>query len=352
MKFTEGSPIPAIIGVGEALPPRRITNSDIDTFLGKKNGYTDRVMRGSGAGINERYWVEEGNSAVSTLAVRALDEALEMSGLERGDINALWLGTSSGDKLSVSTPAIIQDKMGLPNNLFGSTNQDACPGWVIAAHRAATSLTSPLGIGGYHAVIGAEVISPYLDPQDPRTSILFGDAAGATIFANVKPDKGMEAVMAFTSGLDGKYAKSLGIEAGSSELPPSEQALRERRQYLKMEGDVIAGQAGIRMPQAVRDVLAQDDFPIEEIDKFVFHQANRRIVEAAAESLGIPLEKCIFTVHEMGNTSAASIPTAINRGVRRGEIRRNNIIVVASFGAGLVYSAAILPMVGLPKTTR
>lgn len=222
----------------------------------------------------------------------------------------------------------------------------------MAAHRAATSLTSPLGIRGYHAVIGAEVISPYLDPQDPKTTILFGDGAGATIFANVKPDKGVESVMAFTSGLDGKYAKNLGIESGSSELPPSGQTLKERRQYLKMEGDVIAKQAGIRMPQAVRDVLAQDNFPIEEIDKFVFHQANRRIVEAAAESLGIPLEKCIFTVHEMGNTSAASIPTAINRGVRRGEIRRNNIIVVASFGAGLIYSAAILPMVGLPKTTR
>lgn len=110
MKFTEGSPIPAIIGVGEALPPKKVTNYEVDTFMGKRPGLTDRIMRATGAGINERYWVEEGNSAVSTLAIRALEEALKMSDLEKGDINALWLGTSSGDRLSVSTPAIIQDE--------------------------------------------------------------------------------------------------------------------------------------------------------------------------------------------------------------------------------------------------
>lgn len=346
--------IPAIIGVGQALPPRRITNADMDVFIGaKKAGFTDRLMGMSGARIKDRYWVEKGKSAVSNLAVVAIDKALEMAGLSRSDITALWIATSSPDRQTVSTPAIIQDKMGLSNHVVGSTNQDACPGWIVAAQRAVTSLDSKYGIDGFHAVVGAEVISPFLNPDDPKSAALFGDAAGATIFANVTPDEGAPTVMGFSSGLDGKFAKNLGIEAGGSELPHSPETLKAGQHLISMDGGVIEQQAKLRIPQVLSDALLNSgDFPKEDVDRYVFHQANRRIIEAAAEALGIPLEKCIFTVGEMGNTSAASIPTAIYRGIQRGKIRRNNVIAVASFGAGLGYAAAVLPMVGLPKSPR
>ena len=345
--------IPAIVGVGQGLPQRRIDNAFMDRFLGKKPGFSDKLMGMSGARINNRYWVEKRKSAVSNLVVPAIDEALEMARLSRSDIAALWIATSSPDRLAVSTAAIIQEKMGLSNQVVGSTNQDACPGWIIAAQRAATSLDSRYGTAGYHAVVGAEVISPYLDPRDPRTAALFGDAAGATIFANVTPDEGAPTAMGFSSGLDGKYAKDLGIETGGSEVPQTSWTVRKRRHLLRMDGEVIGTQAQLRMPQVLTEALASaGDFPREEVDRFVFHQANRKIIEAAAEALNIPFDKCIFTVSEMGNTSAASIPTAIARGIQRGEIRRNNVIAVASFGAGLGYAAAVLPMVGLPEYPR
>ena len=343
--------IPAIVGVGQGLPPREIDNSYMDGFLGKKPGFTDKLMGMSGARIDKRFWVEKGRSAVSDLAIVAMDEALEMSGLTREDITAIWMATSSPDRLAVNTPAIIQHKMGLSNSVVGSTNQDACPGWVMAAQRAATALDSKYGVPGYHMVLGAEVISPYLDRRDPKSAALFGDAAGATIFANVTPDEGAPTAMGFSSGLDGAFAKNLGIVSGGSENPQTSWTVRKKQHLLSMDGGIIGTEALIRMPQMVREALVKaDNFPIEDVDVFVFHQANRAIIEAAAEALSIPIEKLIFSVGDMGNTSAASIPTAMARAIEEGKLKRNMVVAVASFGAGLGYAGAVLPMVGLPKS--
>ncbi len=349
MKVPEGMPVPAITAVGRGVGRRDIYNADVAAFLGKRPEAIETLIRRQGIGIEHRYWVEFGEQATSDLCVDALTEALETAGLKKEDIRALYIATSSPDLQSVSTAAIVQHKLGLPNNLLGSNNADACPGWVHGVYRATTDLTSPLGRGGIQVVIGAETISPVLSPKKGVVSALFGDAAGATVFQAVQPDSGDLRSFGFGFGLDGQYAEDLGIRAGGSLRATSAETLGNDWHTLDMNTQVVFEQAVRRMKEVTEEALRDSGIPIEEVDLLIPHQANKKIIEATAYAIGIPMDKVIVTIGEYGNTSSGSIPTALYTGIRDGRIRRNMIIATASFGAGLGYASAILPMVGLPK---
>lgn len=356
MRFPEGEPTPAIISVGMATGSRCVPNQDIDIFLGRTLGLTDRLMRAGRVGIEQRFWV--GGQVTSDLCVSALQEAMEKAGIRPSDIKGLFVATSSPDMQGVSEAANVQYKAGLPNKLLASTNSDACPGFPHALHRAFAELTSPLGLSGYVAVIGAEVMSLVLgrdngfshpERSKEQIAVLVGDGAGAVIVKKVVPDKGAPTNFGFAAGVDGQYADELGVEAGGSRLPTSLKTVQEGRHLIHMNGRVIFEQAVKRMSEAATEALADAGIPVEEIDFFVPHQANRRIMEAVANNLQIPMEKVVITIDKYGNTSSSSIPIALYEAVTVERIKRNHIVLTSSFGAGLIYAAQVFPMVGLPR---
>lgn len=274
MRFPEGELMPAIVSVGIATGKRVVTNTDLDNFLGRRIGVTDALMRRGRVGIQQRFWVEKGK-ATSDLCVEALQRAITAAGIEAFEISALLTASSSPDRPAVPLAAIVQEKLGLSQEIFASNNNDACAGFVLAFRRACADLTSPFKLGGYYAVVGAEVMSTvigkdngYSHPERKKESIsvLVGDAAGAVIMKMVIPDKGVPTNMGFAFGADGAFADELGIEAGGSLLPTSLKTVEEEKHCLHMNGPVIFDQAVRRMTEVARRALTDSGVPLEEID--------------------------------------------------------------------------------------
>ncbi len=350
-RFKEGQ-IPAITGIGKAVGRNIVTNADLDDRLGRAKGITKRAMRRYSIGIEQRYWVpmegHESKQTTSDLAVEALVEAIQMAGIDKNELKKIVVATSSPDFLGVSVAAMLQHRLGLPNNIQAYDLAAGCTGWVQATHEAYANLLSPLGRGGPQAVIGSEVISPVLS-KNKETFILFGDAAGATVVDLVKPDEGAPTNMAFVPGADGSLAEKLNVIAGGSRYPASQYTVDNDMHSMAMEGDIIKENAITRMIEVSKKALEKARVPMEDVALFIPHQANLSIIQSTAEGLNFPMEKVMVTIDKYGNTSAASIPTALREAWDANRIKRNDIMVVATFGAGLEYIAAVLPMVGLPK---
>lgn len=379
--------IPAIIGVGGATGKNVITNERIAEILGKKSDSIRRMMGITGAGIEERRWVNspilghpdsladvdpkekepwKGRGlevAASDLGVEALREAAKMAHVDLNTIRAIHGASGSQDLRAVAVAALIQSKLDLPHDVRTYDAYAACPGWVHALSNSFNSLDSRYGEGGPQAAIGAEVISPILNKNRPALFVLFGDAAGATITDMVVPDEGAPTAMAFRFGTDGSLAEELCMPGGGSKFPTSERTLALDLETLVMNGDLVAENAVKYMAQATKAAIAAAGYQKEDIDWVIPHQANRGIMNKTydavmgidrttmgnvADEAGIPYHKMVSTVEKYGNTSTASIPTAMRDAISDGRVQRNQLVVVTSFGAGLNYGAAVLPMVGLP----
>lgn len=351
-RFTEGK-IPAIIGIGKAVPKRVVTNENIDGILERAKGLTDRAMRRNGTGIQQRYWIpregHESKQTTSDLAAEALAEAIKMAGIDKNDLRKIIVATSSPDFMGVPVAAMVQHKLGLPTNMQAYDLAAACTGWVQALDDTFANLQSLVGRGGPQTIIGAEVISPVLSKNKGNTFILFGDAAGAAIVDLVTPDKGVPTNRAFVPGTDGSLSEKLNVPAGGSKYPASQYTVDNDMHSMYMEGDIIEENAIRRMTEVTKKVLEESGVPMEDVALFIPHQANLSIIKATAESLNFPMERVMVTVDRYGNTSAAAIPTALREAWDKNRIKRNDVMVVATFGAGLVYAAAVLPMVGLPR---
>lgn len=351
-RFREGK-IPAITGIGGTHGRNVVTNADLDEMLGRRKGFTDRAMRMTGTGIEQRYWIPMENYVVkqttSDMSVDAVIPAIEMAGIYKNDLRKIVVATSSPDFLGVSTAAMVQHKLGLSTNIQAYDLAAGCTGWAQALDEAFANLQSPAGRGGPQAVIGAEVISPVLSKKKLNTFMLFGDAAGATIVDLVKPDEGAPTNIAFVPGADGSLAEKLNVPAGGSKYPASQYTVDNDMHSMDMDGEIIKDNAIKRMVEVTKKALEQSGVPIEEVALFIPHQANLSIIQSTAEGLNFPMKKVMVTIDRYGNTSAASIPTALKEAWDVDRIKRNDIMVVATFGAGLEYIAAVLPMVGLPK---
>jgi len=341
--------IPAITGIGKAVPPRIVINSDIDQILEKQAGFTSRLMRMAKVGIESRHWVKPGEQATSDLAVEASIQALKMAGISKEQLKTIVVATGTSDFVAVAAAAIVQHKLGLPSNIRAYDVYAACPGWVQAMQNVFADLTSSYGQGGPQLVVGAEVISPILSKNRPDTFAIFADAAGATTVDLVEPDEGAPTKIAFAFGSDGQYADKLNVLAGGSKYPTSAETVAKDMHTVNMDGRLVKEKAITRMTELTKQVLEKAGVPQEEVTLFIPHQANLQIIKETAEALNFPQERVFVTVDHMGNTSAASIPTALYEAYEQGAIKRNDILAVVSFGAGMLYAAAVLPMVGLPK---
>lgn len=320
-----------IAGTGAYLPGKVLTNFDLEKIVDT----SDEWIR-TRTGIRERRIVENG-SATSDLAAEAGREALKNSGLKPCDIDLIIVATITPDMLFPSTACLVQGKIGA-HRAVGFDISAACSGFPYALNIADAMIRSE----AFHRilVIGAEVLSPFIDWQDRSTCVLFGDGAGAAVLVPTS-QKGKGLVATYL-GSDGSLADILKIPAGGSALPPSHETVKTRMHTVKMMGAEVFKIAVRTMSDAVLKVAEKAGLDPNEIDCVIPHQANLRIIQAMAERLKLPLEKIFVNLDRYGNMSAASTPVALYEAVKSGRIQPGSKVVIVAFGSGLTWAACVV----------
>jgi len=279
----------------------------------------------------------EPGQALTDLATPASESALEMAGISPKQLDLIVVGTSSADMITPSAACILQHRLGAKNAVAFDVNA-ACPGFIYGLAIAQKFMQD--GTHHHALVIGGEIISNRIDYKDRTTCVLFGDGAGAIVLGHSNKNGDGEILTANLRS-DGSLWSLLYLPGGGSRVPPSQQMLDEGLHHLRMQGNEVYKYAVRTMVDVAQKAMISKGINSDQIDWFIPHQANIRIMEDVAKRLEIPLEKVIVTVHKYGNTSAASIPTALDEAVRSGKIRRGDLILVNSFGAGFTWGAAL-----------
>lgn len=319
-----------ISGIGSYVPPKVVTNADLEKIVDTTDEWI--VSR---SGIKERRVIEPG-TAVSDLAIEAANKALASAGMTADQIDLVICATITGDMPFPSTSCIVQDKIGA-KNASAFDLQAGCSGWVYALAVGSQFVKS--GMYDNILVIGVDALSTCTDWTDRSTCVLFGDAAGAVVLTPVDAETG---VLHVHLGSDGAGAELLKINAGGSRMPTTAETVSSREHFIKMEGREVYKFAVKIMGEASIKALAACDMTPDDVDLFIPHQANIRIIEAAANRLKLPPEKVYINVQNYGNTSAASIPLALDEAYRAGCIKSGDTVVVVGFGAGLTWAAGVL----------
>lgn len=319
-----------IIGIGSYAPQKVLTNFDLEKIVDTTDEWI--VTR---SGIRERHIAEEG-IATSDMAVEAANRALDCAGLSAEKIDLVICATITGDMPFPATSCLVQNRIGA-TNAAAFDLQAGCSGWVYALSTASQFVKT--GAYEHVLVIGADILSRFTDWTDRSTCVLFGDAAGAVVLGPSDPGTG---VLSTHLGADGSRGELLKIDAGGSRLPTTEETVQNHQHYIRMEGREVFKFAVRIMGEASIKVLESCGLTPEDVDLFIPHQANTRIIDAAASRLNLPAEKVFVNVQNYGNTSAASIPLAMDEAYRAGKIKEGDVIVVVGFGAGLTWAAGVL----------
>ena len=314
-------------GVGAALPAHVVTNDE----LARKVDTSDEWIR-QRSGIAQRYVAGEGETT-STLATRAAEAALRNAGLEAGDIDLIVVGTSTPDYTFPATATQVQANLGITHGVAFDL-QAVCSGFVFAVATADKFLRS--GSNKRALVIGAETFSRILDWNDRTTCVLFGDGAGAIVLEAQESDGAFLSPGVISARLrsDGRHRAKLFVDGG----PSTTQTVG----HLRMEGKEVFRHAVGMVTDVIHGCLADAGCDAKAIDWFVPHQANRRIIDASADKLGIPREKVVVTVDQHGNTSAASIPLALAIAVEDGRIKAGDLVMIEAMGGGFTWGAALI----------
>jgi len=321
-------PFAAITSVASWLPERRLTNADLEKLVDTTDEWI--VSR---TGIRERRIADSGD-ATSDLAARAGTLALQRAGVAAADVDLLILATSTPDMVIPSAACITQAKMGLTCPAFDLNA--VCTGFIYALEVATSFIES--GRARTVLVIGADVLSSVVDYTDRATCILFGDGAGAVLLtASETPG-----VLGVHLGADGNGADLLYVPAGGSASPANPEQLVAGGHHIKMNGNEVFKFAVRAIPQVTLEALEESQLTLADVDWLVPHQANQRITDTVAQRLGIPAEKVVCSIENTGNTSAASIPIALDSLFSGGHLRPGHILALVGFGAGLTYGAAIV----------
>jgi 3-oxoacyl-[acyl-carrier-protein] synthase III len=320
-----------IKGTGSFIPERVVPNSYFEDLVDTSNEWI--VSR---TGIRERRMVLPGQ-ALSDIVVPAAKKALEMAALSPGELDLIIVGTSTADMPSPSAGCGIQPRIGAKKAVAFDVNA-ACPGFIYGLAVAQKFMQD--GSHQHALVAGAEIISHRTDFQDRNTCVLFGDGAGAVVLGH-QSGKGEGELLSTRIYSDGDLWGLLNVPGGGSLNPPTHEMIDKRLQYVKMKGNEVFKHAVRSMVEASKVALEQSGISGRQIDWFIPHQANLRIIEAVAKVMEVPMEKVILTVHKYGNTSTATIPTALDEGVRTGQIKRGDLVLATSFGAGFTWGAAL-----------
>lgn len=321
-----------VAGTGSYLPEKVLTNYDLEKMVETSHDWI--VER---TGIHRRH-IAAPHEATSDLAYHACVQALEDAGLTAQDIDAIFFCTVSPDQPMPATACFLQARLGCRNIMAVDLNA-ACTGFLYGLTVADQFVRT--GFYKNVLVIGAETLSRYLNYKDRETCILFGDAAGAWVLT--RTHEGDPNVIK-TSHLyaEGGLADLLELQVGSARRPFTEALLSSPDRWMKMKGREIFKNAVRTMAMTCREALAANQMSLQDVDWLIPHQANLRIIEAVADQFEFPKEKVILAVHETGNTSAASIPTAFQIAKEEGKIKRGQNILLTAFGAGLTSGSLVL----------
>jgi 3-oxoacyl-[acyl-carrier-protein] synthase-3 len=321
-----------IIGTGSYAPERILTNDD----LAKMVDTSDEWIRAR-SGIRERR-IAAPDEATSDLAIAAATRALEDAGVAASEIDLVVVATVTPDSPMPSTACIIQHKLGIPTTAACFDLNAACSGFIYALDTACAML----GSGRYRKalVIGAEKLSSVVNWQDRGTCLLFGDGAGAAVVATTET-AGIGLIGTRLGSL-GEDTDLLCIPAGGSRMPTTADTIERGDQFIKMKGKEVFKLAVRIMEEAARDILEQHGLAATQIGLVIPHQANLRIIDAIAQYLELPVERFFVNVDRYGNTSAASIPIALDEARRAGRIKAGDITLLVAFGAGLTYGSALI----------
>jgi 3-oxoacyl-[acyl-carrier-protein] synthase III len=313
-------------GVGKALPKNCVTNADLEKTLDTTDEWI--VQR---TGIHQRYIAGEGETTVS-LGVEAAQDALKNAGLKPQDIDLIILGTATPNNTFPASAVEIQNLLGISHG-FAFDVQAVCSGFLYGFTTADMYLRC--GQAKRALVIGAETFSRILDWEDRTTCVLFGDGAGAIILEAVETtDDSAPGVLYSSLRADGAHKDKLYVDGGVSTT--------QTTGHLRMEGREVFKHAVAMITDVIYDVLEKAEMTVDDIDWFVPHQANVRIVEGAAKKLGIPLSKVVVTVGQHGNTSAASVPLALEHAVSNGSIKPGDMVLLEAMGGGFTWGASLV----------
>jgi 3-oxoacyl-[acyl-carrier-protein] synthase-3 len=324
-------PIVEFAGLGVAVPERVVTNADFEKTLDTSDQWI--VER---TGIRERR-VAGPEQSVAMLSHEASLRALDAAGLGPEDVHGIILGTASPDRLLPSTACDLQALLGA-KNAFAFDVSAACPGFLFALNVAEGLIAA--GHGENMLIVGAEKLNTIADPTDRSTAILFGDGAGAAVLRRATGGRG--AVLSTYMKSDGNLGNLLYRPGGGAVDPISEKVVAERSHFIKMAGREVFKSAVKTMSEACDQALARAGLAADQVDMLVPHQANLRIIEATAKHAGMPLEKVMINVDRYGNTSSASIPLAIDQGVKEGRITPGMTLLLVSFGGGFTWASAVV----------
>ena len=320
----------AIAGWGTALPERRLTNAELEQRVDTNDQWI--VER---TGIRERRIAGDGETTAS-LAIEAGTAAIKHAGLTPDSIDLLIVATATTEQLIPHTGAFVSDGLGLR---CGSFDLNAgCAGFVYELVVGASMLTA--GNLDHVLVIGSETLSRVIDPDDRGTCILFGDGAAAMVMS-ASPDDG-PGLLAWDLGCDGSATGLLEIPAGGSRMPASAETVANGDHFLKMAGPEVFRRAVRIVVESAAIAMARSGMTIDDVTWFAPHQANVRIIEAAAARLGIPMERTLVNIGHYGNTSAASIPLVLAEAADDGRLVDGDVVLLSGFGAGLTWASAIL----------
>jgi 3-oxoacyl-[acyl-carrier-protein] synthase-3 len=313
------------------VPPRVLTNADLEKLVDTTNEWI--LQR---TGIRERHIVDPG-VATSDLAKEAAVAAIERAGLTPRDIDLIIVGTVTPDMLFPSTACLVQTKIGA-TRAWGFDLSAACSAFTYSLTVGAKMVTS--GAARHVLVIGADVMSSIIDYTDRSTCVLFGDGAGAVVVGAASSDD--VGIFDFEHQVDGSGGPALCMPGGGSHKPASHETIDQRLHFVKQEGQTVFKFAVTNTVEMCRRLLERNGLCAQDIDLFVSHQANRRIITSAAERLGLPLEKVVINIERFGNTTAATIPLALNDAVNDGRLKKGDCLLVASVGAGFTVGAMLM----------
>jgi 3-oxoacyl-[acyl-carrier-protein] synthase-3 len=320
-----------IASLATYVPPRVLTNADLERMVDTSDEWIMQRV-----GIRERHIVDPG-VATSDLAREASLKAIERAGLTPEDIDFIVVGTTTPDTLFPSTACVLQDMIGA-KRAWGYDLVAACSGFTYALTTGAQMVVS--GASRRALVVGADVMSSIIDYTDRATCVLFGDGAGAVV-VEASDDPGI-GILDFENYVDGSGGPALCMPAGGSRMPASKETIEQRQHYVKQDGQIVYKFAVRNFEEVCRRILDRNGLKPCQIDLFVPHQANSRIIRHAAAKLGIPDEKIVINLDRFGNTTAGTIPLALNDALESGRLKRGDLVLLASVGAGFTVGSVLL----------
>ncbi len=319
-----------IIGMGHAYPDGILTNADLEKIVETSDEWiTTRT------GIKQRHKARD-DEYTSQFGSAAAKQAVERAGIGVEDIDLIICATTTPDQIMPSTGALIQSQIGAIN-AAGMDVFAACSGFVYGL----TMVESMIRTGQikYALVIGAEVLTKYVDYTDRGTCVIFGDGAGAAVLGPVNSGKG---ILATKIKSDGRYEEQLYAPGGGTKLGTTHETIDNREHFFKMKGNELFKVAVRSMADISAEMLERAGYTVDDVDIVIPHQANQRITDAVASRLGVPEEKVYSNIAEMGNTSSASIPIAMDECIQSGRIKEGSLVLLTAFGGGVTWGGTVI----------